>query len=147
MKTSLSIGIGNPASQDQLGQRIAARLNDATQSLPHDVSERLKAVRMQALAKRKVLRTHSSPAAATVSSTGTLTLGGGGDDFGLWNRIASLLPLLALVMGLAAIAVTVEDSLTQEIAEIDAELLTDDLPPDAYTDPGFVQFLRANSQN
>lgn len=147
MKTSLSIGIGNPASQDQLGQRIAARLNDATQSLPHDVSERLKAARMQALAKRKVLKTHSSPAAATVSSTGTLTLGGGRDDFGLWNRIASLLPLLALVMGLAAIAVTVEDSLTQEIAEIDAELLTDDLPPDAYTDPGFVQFLRANSQN
>ena len=139
--------VGNAAYQDQLGQRIAARLTDATQSLPHDVPERLKLARMQALAKRKVLKTQSSPATATFSNSGTLTLGGGGDDFGLWNRIASLLPLLALVMGLVTIAVTVEDSLTQEIADIDAELLIDDLPPDAYTDPGFVQFLRVNSQN
>jgi hypothetical protein len=55
-----------------------------------------------------------------------------------------MLPLLGLVLGLLMIAVTVEDSRTHEIAEIDAELLTDDLPPDAYTDPGFLQFLRAN---
>ena len=28
-------------------------------------------------------------------------------------------------------------------AEIDAALLTDDLPPDAYSDPGFAEFLRS----
>jgi hypothetical protein len=102
---------------------------------------------MQALAKRKVVKIETSPAVAITRSGGALTLGGLGDDFGLWNRIASLLPLFALVMGLLTIAVTVEDSRTQEIADIDAELLTDDLPTDAYTDPGYVQFLRANHQN
>jgi hypothetical protein len=32
-----------------------------------------------------------------------------------------------------------------ELAEVDTALLTDDLPPSAYADPGFVQFLRAGS--
>jgi hypothetical protein len=30
-----------------------------------------------------------------------------------------------------------------EVAEVDAALLTDDLPPSAYADPGFIQFLKA----
>jgi hypothetical protein len=29
-----------------------------------------------------------------------------------------------------------------EVAEVDAALLADDLPPAAYSDPGFVQFLK-----
>jgi hypothetical protein len=33
---------------------------------------------------------------------------------------------------------------TNEIASLDAELLIDDLPPDAYTDPGFLVFLKSN---
>ena len=28
-------------------------------------------------------------------------------------------------------------------AEVDAALLADDLPPEAYTDPGFGEFLKA----
>ena len=35
-----------------------------------------------------------------------------------------------------------QDNLTAEIAATDAALLTDELPPDAYTDPGFAQFLK-----
>jgi len=34
-----------------------------------------------------------------------------------------------------------------EIADVDTELLTDDLPPAAYTDPGFTQYLRSTIQN
>jgi len=30
-------------------------------------------------------------------------------------------------------------------AEVDALILADDLPPDAYVDPGFAQFLREPS--
>ena len=37
-----------------------------------------------------------------------------------------------------------DDFRAQEIAEVDVQLLTDDLPPDAFTDPGFAQFLRLN---
>ena len=33
-----------------------------------------------------------------------------------------------------------------ELAEVDAELLTADLPPTAYTDPGFLQYLKKATQ-
>ena len=55
------------------------------------------------------------------------------------------LPLLALVAGLIAISVIQNDNRANELAEIDAALLTDDLPPTAYTDPGFAQFLKSNA--
>jgi hypothetical protein len=35
------------------------------------------------------------------------------------------------------------DRRASELAEVDAALLTDDLPPSAYADPGFVQFLKS----
>jgi hypothetical protein len=37
----------------------------------------------------------------------------------------------------------IQQELTEsDIASIDSALLLDDLPPDAYTDPGFLQFLK-----
>lgn len=132
--------------EDRMGQNIAARLSSAADYLPHDISERLKVARMQALAKRKiVLKLQTAPAA--VIQGGVVTLQMGGKDRSLWNRIASLLPLLALIAGLISIAVIAEDNRVNEMAEIDAELLTDELPPDAYTDPGFAQFLRLKSRD
>ncbi|HEY6510384.1 MAG TPA: DUF3619 family protein [Burkholderiaceae bacterium] len=35
------------------------------------------------------------------------------------------------------------DQQVRAAAEIDADILTDDLPPQAYSDPGFVEFLRS----
>lgn len=130
----------------RVGQNIAARLSDAVDHLPHDISERLKTARMQALAKRKVaFKLQTAP--ASLVQNGVVSLQMGGNDRSLWNRIASLLPLLALIAGLISIAVIAEDKRVNEIAEIDAELLTDELPPDAYTDPGFAQFLRMKSRD
>ena len=36
----------------------------------------------------------------------------------------------------------VDNRANELAAEVDAALLTDDLPPAAYTDPGFAQFLK-----
>jgi hypothetical protein len=35
-----------------------------------------------------------------------------------------------------------DDFQVQDLAEIDAAILTDDLPPHAYSDPGFAHFLK-----
>jgi hypothetical protein len=35
-----------------------------------------------------------------------------------------------------------DDDRANELAEIDSALLIDDLPPAAYADPGFLQFLK-----
>jgi hypothetical protein len=38
------------------------------------------------------------------------------------------------------------DRRASEVAEVDAALLTDDLPPAAYADPGFIQFLKQSDE-
>lgn len=131
------------AQHERFGRAVAARLAAGSQELPHDIAERLRAGRMQALARRKVVqvRTAPVPAAAVAGvSGGTAWLGGG--DGGWWTRVASVLPLLALVAGLVTISVWQDEDRTAELADVDAALLTDELPPAAYTDPGFAQFLK-----
>jgi hypothetical protein len=130
---------------DALGRKIAARLSEGAEVLPHDISERLKTARVQALAKRKIVT--SQVASDIAVSGGELILNMGGREDGLWNRIASLVPLLALVAGLISIAIMQDELQAREVAEVDAELLTDELPPSAFVDPGFAQYLRVNKSN
>lgn len=130
--------------EDAMGRAVAMRLAESMDSLPHDITERLKAARMQALGKRKVVKAEVATSAS--ASGGTITLQGGHEEHGLWNWIGSLLPLVALIAGLVLINLTQDGMRANEIAEVDAELLTGDLPTSAYTDPGFAQFLRASQQ-
>ena len=124
---------------DRFGRAVAARLQAGADDLPHDVRERLRAARAQALARRK-RETVLNAAPGMQANGGAATLGSGG--LGWWGRIASALPLLALAAGLVLLHSVQGDERAAEIAEVDAALLTDDLPPSAYADPGFVQFLK-----
>jgi hypothetical protein len=49
---------------------------------------------------------------------------------------------VVLVFGLIGIAQWQDDSRINDIAEVDAALLSDDVPPDAYADGGFLAFLK-----
>jgi len=49
---------------------------------------------------------------------------------------------VALVVGLVTIKHLQDERRALELADIDTALLTDDLPPSAYTDPGFMRFLK-----
>jgi hypothetical protein len=46
------------------------------------------------------------------------------------------------MFGLASIHIFQNELRTDELASLDTELLIDDLPPAAYTDPGFLVFLK-----
>jgi Protein of unknown function (DUF3619) len=129
------------APEEEFGRLVAARLTAGSAELPHAVSERLRAARVQALAQRK-LAPQLRPAPVMLSSGRSAVLGGG-----WWMRIAAVVPLVALVAGLVAISVTQDDNRTDEIAEVDSALLTDALPPAAYTDPGFAQFVQTSSSS
>ncbi len=128
------------SAEDRFGQRFAARLSDASDDLPHEISERLKAARMVALSKRNILKMETASGAISLGQTAALHLGG--EKFNWWGRMAALVPLIALVVGLMTIKLLQDEFLVDEIASVDAELLTDELPPAAYTDPGFTQYLR-----
>lgn len=130
-------------TQDEFGLRIAARLNSASLELPHDISERLRAARTRAVAARLKPQTRLQTSTATIHQNGAALLNFGGDEgLNIWSRLASLLPLIALIAGLALIQNIMDDDRANELAEIDSALLLDDLPPAAYADPGFLQFLK-----
>lgn len=130
-------------SMDRYGRLVAARLSESADALPHEVAERLRAARVRAVAQRKVARMQS--AAAIQVSGGSATLAFDFEGLSLWSRIASALPIFVLVIGLAGIAQFQRDDRAQELADVDAALLTDDLPPAAYTDAGFAQYLKIAS--
>ena len=124
----------------RLGSRLASALS--IPALSHDVGERLRVAREQALARAREVR-RAAPATGVsvvaVSARGAATLGG---FVPWWQRAASVLPLVVLVAGLVAID---QFSVREQVlvaADIDAQLLSDDLPPAAYSDPGFAEFLR-----
>lgn len=125
---------------DRFGRAVAARLSAGTEELDYAVGERLRAARIRALEMRKLEPVHVP---VLVGRGGAATLGEG---LSLWNRIASVLPVLALAAGLVLIHSIQNERRASEIAEVDAALLTDDLPPSAYADPGFVQFLKSGRE-
>jgi hypothetical protein len=132
---------------DRLGRHFSNQLSLATPALSHDVSERLRIARQRALAERKpMVQLNLARNNAHLNGGGTLT-GSGDEGLNLWSILGSALPLLALVVGLTAIQWIQQDDRTNELAAIDSALLTDELPPDAYADAGFVQFLKQGLSN
>lgn len=127
---------------DQFARRLTARLSEGTQDLPYDIAERLRAARVQALSHRKrpALVHHTAPAVTHLGSSAALGWGSEGGNW--WRSLLSAVPMLALVAGLVVIQFSQDEYNTTELAEVDSALLTDDLPPEAYADPGFAQFLK-----
>lgn len=124
---------------DHYGLRVAARLSAGADELPNDITERLKAARMRALGKRKVAR--PATAGAVFLAGGTAIMGGAEEPFSWWGRLAAVLPLVVLAVGLVVIHSIRNEQVAGELAAVDAALLADDLPPSAYADPGFARFV------
>ncbi len=127
------------AAEEQFGRAVAARLTAGSLEIPHNSAERLRVARVQALARRKVVQWRTAP--VVVGAGGAAALGGG-----WWTRVGIVAPLLALVVGLVAINIVQDERRANELADVDAALLTDELPPAAYTDPGFAQFLKTQDE-
>ena len=132
--------------EDTFGKRITARLAESEGQLPHDISERLRAARVQAVEKRKQVLLESSTVLFSHGRSGSLTLGQTGGHTSWWNKLGAAGLLLVLAGGLMVINVIQDDMGAQELADIDAAILTDDLPPAAYVDAGFAQFLKIGNR-
>jgi hypothetical protein len=142
--------------QGRLAGRLAAALALRTEALPHDVTERLRVSREQALARARAARqpeAAAEPVRDLRTASGSVLLGGArgaavaaggmpGAPASWFQRAASLLPILLLLAGLIAVDRLSDLEQVRAAAEIDALLLADDLPPDAYSDPGFGEYLR-----
>ena len=120
---------------DIFARRVTARLAEGEDQLEHDISERLRAARERALAHRKVvaepaIARHPVPEAAVSGKRKW------------WRAAVSAVPVSALIAGLTLFNGVQADEGASAQAEFDATLLADELPPSAYTDPGFIQYLK-----
>ena len=128
------------ALEARAARRIANALTRRADELPHDVAERLRVARERAVDRARELRKLSAAPAHQVQRGGTLVMSG---PPSWWLRLASLAPLALLLVGLLLIQRSYVDQQIRAAAEIDAAILTDDLPPQAYSDPGFTEFLKS----
>lgn len=134
------------ALEVRLAARIAGALAVQAEQVPHDVAERLRVAREQAVERARQMRTLAQvgkvaarPATVRVGRAAALA----GGPLPWWQRAASVLPLLVLLVGLLAVDRFTEREQVLAAAEVDTMLLTGDLPPAAYADPGFAEFLRS----
>jgi sensor domain CHASE-containing protein len=129
----------------RFGLRVAASLSERSRDLPHDVSERLRFAREQAVMKAHMARAAQTEKAVSpqiVRNGTTLALNGmGGRSSQGWLKFASFMPLLMLVAGLLLIQHGQWYEQIMAAADIDTALLSDKLPPAAYGDPGFSEYL------
>ena len=117
----------------QFGNRIRHALNRRAVQLRPDTLERLRAARQQPLAVQKAAQPERA-----FALVGALQGSRGWGGFSLrW-----LLPALVLAAGLAAIFSWQQTFRVAEVEEVDARLLTDELPIDAYLDKGFQAWLK-----
>jgi hypothetical protein len=130
---------GHAALEARFAYRLAARLSEHAETLDADVSERLRFAREKAMERSRALRVEPARPVVGITSAGAAVLGGGS---GWWVKLASVIPLVALAAGLLVIQHMHAEAQISTAAEIDADLLSDDLPPSAYSDDGFVEFLK-----
>lgn len=128
------------AVQARFALRVTAGLTERSAALGPDLTERLRFARERALARAHAARTAEVATPVGVTRGGAAVLGQLGS--GWWLKAASVLPVIALAAGLFLIQRLQDNAQISTAAEVDAALLADDLPPRAYSDVGFAEFLK-----
>jgi hypothetical protein len=129
---------------DRIGSAVRECLDGSTAQLPSRVTDRLYLARLNALAGRK-------PAFVPYAERALhpqLVFNQAGNPSGSssnWSRLSWMAPFIVLALGLFAIAEWQQDARINDIAAVDIALLSDDVPPDAYMDSGFLAFLKLSS--
>jgi hypothetical protein len=122
----------------QFGNRIRHLLNQGIQVAPHIERELAKA-RELALSRQRTEK-------VSVLNWADNVLGAGAGEAPAWQTWARLIvPAAVLVVAVAGVYNWQEKQRLAEIVELDALLLTDDLPIDAYLDRGFQNWLKKRS--
>jgi hypothetical protein len=120
------------------GNRIRQVLDQSAQQLAPRTLERLRAARLQALER-------SRPVPAAVPAYA----GGGLGSINGTTRFSRTLPvaLVLLLLGLASLYSAQQKRHAAETVELDSQLLSDELPIDAYLDKGFEAWLKRHRQH
>ena len=122
-----------------LAYKIRHALNEQLDTLPASTTDRLAAARAAALARKKPEVHFTAPASSW-------------RGLGAWlsgpalSRLAVAVPILALVIGMGGVYQHEQQQQLADLAEIDAAMLSDELPLTAYLDPGFSAYLESQQR-
>ena len=119
-----------------LAYKIRHALNENLDQLPASTTDRLAAARALALSRKKA----DAPQRRAGFDVRSLF------DMRWMRGLAVAAPLLAMVVGLASVYQVEREQRTAELADLDAAVLSDDLPLTAYTDHGFNAYLAQQQQ-
>ena len=130
--------------------KVRHKLNERLDELPASTTDRLAQARKAAMARKKAdapLRVKQA-ALATAGAGGARGLGGlFSQPFSWLGRASMVIPLLVLVTGLIGIYQYEQQQRIAELAELDAAVLSDELPLSAYLDHGFNAYLAQSEQS
>jgi uncharacterized protein HemX len=123
-------------NEQDLAKRIVNRLDEGLTDLSSGTLYRLRVAREAALSRANAEQPGSGLAGGAWSGSGSAPL--------LNRRI--LVPLFGLILGLSVLLFWQQQSQQQisrqaDYAELDAQVLTDELPVTAYLDTGFEVWL------
>ena len=124
--------------QDELASRIAKLLDEGTDDLTTAQRTRLANARRLALSRHR-------------AKTEPVVVPAWAGPFSQWTEqslfgVRYVIPLAALVLGLLGVVYVHTGGVPSAIADIDAGLLTDELPISAYLDQDFDSWLKRSSR-
>ena len=128
--------------QEEFARKIKAYLDRGTADLRAGTLYKLQQARAQALARLSEQPVRATESRLAHALAGGGTSGGSGLRRGAWLGLGVLL-IAATAFGYQQWRLYQQ---TREIAEIDVEILTSDLPIDAYVDRGFQTWLTSDKR-
>jgi len=124
-----------------LAYKVRHALNEQLDTLPDATTSRLAAARAAAMARKKA----DAPVRSRKNTFFGLDTAALFSRSGL-GRIAVAVPLVALLAGLAGVYQQEQQQHIADLAELDAAVLSDELPLTAYLDDGFNAYLASQKR-
>ncbi len=119
--------------EERYASRVRQALNQGLQEVPPAAARRLEAARHQALSRQKL----SSAELVLATGRGRGLKLGGDQRF-----VRNLLSAAALLVGMWIAFYWHGQQYVSEIGDVDSALLADELPPEAFLDKDFFEWLR-----
>lgn len=120
--------------------KVRHALNEKLDELPPSTVDRLATARKLAVSRKKA---HGPVKVSQRVLAGNI---GAFFSFSSLGRAGVVIPLLALVVALSGVYQYEQEQRIAEIAELDAAVLSDELPLTAYLDHGFNAYLAQRGQ-
>jgi transposase len=133
-------------NEQLIASKIRQTLDQSVESLPYRITQRLENARERALARAVQTQRATSPTLSGVGGAAAFGARGWFAGGGRWGRLAlAALPPLMIAACLYGVSVWNDATNAEEIAALDAEVLTDEVPIATLSDRGFGVYLHNTS--